>query len=332
MSTVNVGEQMLSELVVSLHCLFPGLDFGKVKNVLSKVFLKYQVEEKEEYKLESDFPEKLKIFIASKKVEGLSDNTLEGYKMELRLFSKAVNKQVEHIASSDIRVYLGSLEGRKMSTIGKKLNVLRTFFGFLMAEEMIQRDPTLKIKQPKEEKRMGKALTIEELEMMRESCQTVRQRAFLEVFYATGCRLSEMQQLNIDDIDMQAMSCKVIGKGDKEREVYFSCKSMYHMKKYLLSRNDDVPALMVSIRKPYRRLSNRAIQDEIKRIAKNAGLAHKVTTHVLRHTFATLTLNNGADITAVQELLGHSSPETTLRYARITEERKREQHKKYLIQ
>ncbi|MGV2448085.1 UNVERIFIED_CONTAM: tyrosine-type recombinase/integrase, partial [Bacillus sp. ATCC 13368] len=112
------------------------------------------------------------------------------------------------------------------------------------AEEMIQRDPTLKIKQPKEEKRLGKSLTIEELEMLRESCQSIRQRAFLEIFYATGCRLSEMQQLNISDVNMQSMSCKVIGKGDKEREVYFSFKAMFHLRKYLLSRSDKEPALM----------------------------------------------------------------------------------------
>ncbi len=328
----NNGEQLLSELVISLHELLPAIDSGKIQNTFSTVLSNYKVEVQEEYLLESDFPEKIKLFIASKKVEGLSDSTLEGYKIELRLFANSVSKKVEHITAGDIRIYLGSLEGRKMSTIGKKLNVLRTFFGFLMAEEMISRDPTLKIKQPKEEKRMSKSLNIEELEMLRESCKTIRQRAFLEVFYATGCRLSEMQQLNISDVNMQSMSCKVVGKGNKEREVYFSFKAMYHLKKYLLHRNDNESALLASIRKPYRRLSNRAIQDEIKKIAKYAGLEHKVTTHVLRHTFATLTLNNGADIVAVQELLGHSSPDTTLRYARITEERKRDQHKKYLVQ
>ena len=332
MNAVQAGEQLLSEIVVSLHELLPGFNFSKIKTKLSGILANFKVELQEEYKLVSDFPEKIKLFISSKKVEGLSESTLEGYNIELRLFSQAINKQVEHVTSGDIRIYLGDLDGRKMSTIGKKLNVLRTFFGFLMAEEMIQRDPTLKIKQPKEEKRMGKSLTIEELELLRESCQTVRQRAFLEVFYATGCRLSEMQQLNISDVSMQSMSCKVVGKGNKEREVYFSFKAMYHLKKYLSSRDDDEPALLSSIRKPYRRLSNRAIQDEIKKIAITAGLEHKVTTHVLRHTFATLTLNNGADIVAVQELLGHSSPDTTLRYARITEERKREQHKKFLVQ
>lgn len=327
----NTNEQLLSEIVISLHDMLPGLDIGKVKNKISSILMRYKVDQEDEYKLESDVPAKINLFIAAKKVEGLSDKTLDGYKIELGLFSKAVEKQVEHINTADIRNYLGNLKGVKMSTIGKKLNVLRTFFGFLMEEDIIQRNPALKIKSPKEERTMGKSLSIEELELMRESCETIRQRAFLEAFYATGCRLDEMRRLNVSDIDLQNNSCKVRGKGNKEREVYFSPKAMFHLRKYLLTRNDGEPALMATIRKPIRRLSHRAIQDEIKRIATSAGLEHKVTTHVLRHTFATLTLNNGADITAVQELLGHSSPETTLRYARITEERKREQHKKYLV-
>jgi len=328
----NANEQLLSEIIIALHEMLPGIDVGIVKNSISGILLRYKVEQETVYQLESDILDKTKTFIAAKRVEGLSEKTLAGYKIELNLFAKAVDKRVEHIGPGDIRNYLGGLEGRKMSTIGKKLNVLRAFFAFLLEEELTKRNPALKIKSPKEEQRMGKALTIEELELLRESCDTIRKRAFLEIFYATGCRLDEMQRLNISDVDRYNKSCKVIGKGNKEREVYFSPKAMYHLEKYLASRNDDCPALLASIRKPYRRLSHRAIQDEIKRIAKRAGLAHKVTTHVLRHTFATLTLNQGADITAVQELLGHSSPETTLRYARITEERKREQHKRFLVQ
>ncbi|MFJ5625458.1 site-specific tyrosine recombinase/integron integrase [Peribacillus loiseleuriae] len=332
MDTLNIGEQLLSEIVVSLHELLPGIDFNKVKNNLSGILAHYKVEHQEDYKYESDFPDKVKLFIASKKIEGLSENTLDGYKRELRLFSNAVNKKVEHITSGDIRVYLGNLEGRKMSTIGKKLTTIKSFFSFLLAEEMIQRDPTLKIKQPKEEKRLGKSLTIEELELLRETCKTTRQRALLEVLYCTGCRLSEICNLNKSDINMQNMSCRVIGKGNKEREVYFSYKALYHLRKYFLERPDQNEALFVSERRPYGRLSNKGIQREIDVIEKAANIDKKVTPHVMRHTFATLTLNNGADITAVQELLGHSSPETTLRYARITEERKREQHKKYLVQ
>jgi len=332
MNNVYAGEQMLSEIVVVLFDMFPGLDSHKVKTRLSKIISSYRIEKKVGETLESDIPDKTKLFISSKKVEGLSENTLKDYAMELRLFSKKVIKMTENITTADIRVYLGELEGLKTSTITKKLDVLKSFFSFLHGEELISRNPAARIKVPRQEKLIPKALTIEELELLRESCKTVRQRAFLECLYATGCRLSEFHALNIKDINEIDMSTVVYGKGKKERGVYFSFKAMFHLKKYLKSRKDDCEALMVTERKPYRRLSKRAIQDEIRKIAENAGLEKKVTPHVMRHTFATLTLNNGADLVAVQELLGHSNSDTTLRYARITEQRKHEQHKKYLVQ
>lgn len=168
--------------------------------------------------------------------------------------------------------------------------------------------------------------------MLREACKTPRERAMIEVFYATGCRLSEIQQLDRRDIDWQAKSAKVIGKGNKEREVYFSWKAAYHLKKYLNSRNDIVPALFITERKPYRRLSKRGFQREIKLIALRAGIQKNVHPHVYRHTFATLTLNNGADLSTVQSLLGHSNPGTTQIYAQLSSGRKREQYQRYLVQ
>lgn len=202
----------------------------------------------------------------------------------------------------------------------------------MSAEEILQRDPTARLKPPKQPKRMPKALGVEELEMLREGCITVRQRAFVEVMYASGCRLSEVSALNIDDINFQSMSFTVFGKGSKEREVFLSFKAKHHLEKYLKSRNDEETALFITERKPYRRLSNRGIQREIKIIAKQSDVTKNVSPHVLRHTFATLTLNNGADIVAVQHLLGHSNPSTTQGYAVLSEEKKREQHKKFLVQ
>ena len=107
---------------------------------------------------------------------------------------------------------------------------------------------------------------------------------------------------------------------------------MYHLKKYLKSRDDVVPALFVTERKPTRRLSKRGIQREFDKIAERAGITKKLHPHVMRHTMATLTLNNGADIVAVQGLLGHSTPVTTQVYAQLTNGKKREQYNKYLVQ
>lgn len=329
---MNAGEQLLSEVTAVIYDMFPFLDVEGTKAKLSTVVTKYYVQTVEPDETHPDLHEKINLYLSAKKLDGLSPTTIENYKLELRLFSDKVKKKTQDITAADIRVYLGNLNHLKMSTIGTKLSVLKSFFSWLSAEEIIPKDPTAKLKSPKTEKRLPKALGIEELEMLREACKTVRQRAFIEVLYATGCRLAEVQQLNKNDINLQNMSTNVIGKGNKEREVYLSFKALYHLKKYLKSRTDDCEALMVTERKPYHRLSKRGIQREIAAIAKIAGLEKKVSPHVLRHTFATLTLNNGAELVAVQELLGHSSPETTLRYARITEERKHEQHKKYLVQ
>jgi integrase/recombinase XerD len=324
-------EQIITEMINYISTLIP-VNAEKMRNELPSVTSKYHITKVETDETHPDLYEKITMFLSAKKLEGLSTITLESYELELNIFADSVRKKVEKITSSDIRVHLGTLSGLKMSSIARKLSVYKSFFGWMTSEEIIQRDPTSKIKTPKLEDRMPKALNIEELEMLREACVTPRQRAFIEILYATGCRLSEIHGLNKRDINYQSMSCNVIGKGNKEREVYFSFKAMYHLRKYFKSREDNNESLMVTERKPYRRLSKRGIQREIGKIAKQAGLEKKVSPHTLRHTFATLTLNNGAELAAVQELLGHRSSETTLRYARITEERKRDQHKKYLVQ
>lgn len=326
------NEQMLSEIAMMIYDINPTLNVEHAKSKLSTIMSKYHTVLVMEDEPHPDIKEKIELYLSARKIEGLKPNTLRNYRLDLNIFANNVKRKVEDIASADIRNHLAEYNHLKLSSLGRKLNSLRSFFTWLVAEEFIQRNPTLKIKSPRLEKKMPKALTIEELEMMREGCKTPRQRAFLEAMYATGCRLSEFQMLNKCDINYQSMSCKVFGKYSKEREVYFSHKAIYHLKKYLDSRTDNNEALIVSQRKPHKRLSTRGIQREISIIAKNAGFEKSVSPHDLRRTFGMLTLNNGAELAAVQELLGHASPDTTLRYARITEERKREAHKKYLVQ
>lgn len=331
MNTKTAGELLISEVTGYLSELIP-IHVDKVKSELSKIIIKYHVTKPEADEVHPDLLENIVLFLSSKKLEGLSENTLKSYQLDLKVFAENIKKPTSEITAADIRVYLAQFEHLKMSSVSKKLSVLKSFFGWLTAEEILLRDPTAKLKPPKQPKRMPKALSIEELEMLREACVTVRQRAFVEIMYATGCRLSEVSALNISDINFQSMSFKVFGKGSKEREVYLSFKALYHLQKYLKSRTDDDPALFITERKPYRRLSNRGIQREIAVIAELSGIKKTVSPHVLRHTFATLTLNNGADIVAVQHLLGHSDPSTTQGYAVLSDDKKREQHKKYLVQ
>lgn len=328
----STAELLLSQTMDAVLASSAVANEETLRQQLSEIFRSYEIKPAPIAEGHPDLAAKIKLFLAGKRLEGLSELTLEGYSLELKLFAGEVQKAAADITTADIRVYLGQFTELKTSSLSRRLSVLKSFFGWLNSEEILLRDPTRKIKPPKKEKRLPKALNIEEVEMIREACITPRERAMIEVYYATGCRLSEVQQMDRDDIDYQAMSAKVIGKGNKERTVYFSHKAIYHLKKYLLRRADDEPALFITERKPYRRLSRRGIQQEIKKIADRSGVKKRIHPHIFRHTFATDLLNNGADLASVQALLGHEDPATTMIYTNVTDERKREAHKKYHAQ
>lgn len=323
---------LLDQLVSCVSDVCENVNVLEVRSKFSDILTMYNIKPSGFSAGHPDITQKAKLFISSKRLEGLSELTLDSYKIELRIFGKHIQKPIEDVTTNDIRNYLGQFENLKVSSISGKLSVLKSFFGWLTNEEIIPRDPTKKIKPPKKEKRLPKALTIEELEMIREACKTPRERALLEVLYATGARLSEIQKMNCADIDYQAMRVLVVGKGNKERPVYFSFKAMYHLKKYIMKRTDENPALFITERKPYRRLSARGIQREVGVIAKRSEVKKNVHPHILRHTFATLMLNNGADLAAVQGLLGHSDPATTQIYAQMTDEKRKQSYKQYLVQ
>jgi site-specific recombinase XerD len=328
----NDTGRLMNDLNVLISTMFSDADMNVLPVRLEEVLCNYEIQRKSNLKLEKDIPEKIELYLASKKLEGLSLKTLKGYKGELQLFSRFCQKATALVTTADIRGYLASFNEAKMSTIGQKLSVLKSFFAWMVKEEILLRDPTSKVNPPKKPKRLPKALTIEELEIVRESCKTLRQRALLEVFYSTGCRLSEIAGMNRDHINIQTMSLKVIGKGNKERVVYLSFKALFHLKKYLKSRTDDCEALFVTERKPYRRMGNMAIQREIDKIEKASQITKKLHPHVLRHTYATLSMDAGIELADLQHLMGHSNPSTTLVYSQVSEERKQQAFKKYHVQ
>lgn len=330
--SMSAGEQLLSQLTARISELCFDVQLSKLHQVIDESLAMYDIRFARLPGAHPDIRFKVDQFISAKRLEGLSEITLSSYQLELKIFSQYVQKPTDAVTTSDIRQYLGSFDHLKMASVSKKLSVLKSFFGWLSGEDYIQHDPTKRLKAPKKEQRLPKALTVEELEMLREACLTFRERALIEVLYATGTRLSEAGQMNRDDIDYQTMSAMVVGKGNKEREVFFSYKALYHLKKYLFTRTDTVPALFITERRPFRRLSNRAIQREVSNIASRSGILKRVHPHVMRHTFATLMLNNGADLASLQALLGHEDPATTQVYAQVSKDRQREVHRKHLVQ
>lgn len=330
--SVNDTSRLITDVRVVVEMLCPDVDFQKLVVRLEELFGNYKVKRKQDVDVALDMSEKIEMYIDAMKIEGLSELTLDGYKRDLTIFGEFVNKASVQVTTADVRRYLAANKDNMMSTISKKLTTLKSFFGWLVKEELLLRDPTAKINTPKVPKRLPKGLTIEELEMTRESCKTLRQRALLEVMYSTGCRLSEVANLKHTDVNSQNMSASVIGKGNKERIVYLSFKCFYHLRKYLNERTDESEYLFVTERKPYRKMGNRAMQREITKLNEVVKLSNKLTPHVLRHTLANNLLNNGADLADVQAILGHEDPSTTLVYSQVSEERKKRAFEKSHIQ
>lgn len=281
----------------------------------------------------NDLPGRAMLFLAAKKLDGCSPRTIENYSRILQKFCSVIHKDVEQIDSMDIRRYLAlySKTGVKNSTMATIISRLKSFFSWLEMEEYIGKSPMRKIKNIKVDKRVRKALTREELEKLRDACKTLREKALVEFFYSTGCRLDEVQKLDISDVDLNNETAMVIGKGIKERPVYLNARAILHLKKYLASRKDEQPFLFVTERRPHNRLGRRGIERTFSDLGKRAGINKAVYPHLLRHTTASMMLQNGASLAEVQHYLGHDSPVTTQIYAEMDTQTIKQSHLKHVI-
>jgi integrase/recombinase XerC len=273
-------------------------------------------------------------------------HTIRNYQIDLRQFSEFValreersegensDADIEMIDSQVIRTYLGSLYGRfRRSTIARRLSAVRSFFLFLERKGLTQWNPAADIATPKLEKTMPVYLLVDEVFRLlerpeREKPLGLRDLAILEVLYSCGFRVSELEALTLSSIDFDERLVSVIGKGDKERIVPIGRKALQAVRNYLEAtqylRPKDVyfsrdEPLFINFRGGA--LSGRSIGRIIKKYAIESGLTADVSPHSMRHTFATHLLDGGADLRAVQELLGHESLSTTQKYTHVSLDR-----------
>lgn len=287
-----------------------------IEKVLVELLQDYTIIKNETSLTVSDIPEKITMYLQAKRLEGIANSTLQNYFYFLRKLSAYTCKQVRDITLNDLRMFLyEECEGIKPSTANTKVAYIQSFFRWMVDEEIIDKDPSKKLPQIKLPKRLRNSLTVEEIEKLRLACKDTRERALLELLFSTGCRLSEVVNINVDDLNFQDYSIRVIGKGNKERIVYFNSKAKVHLENYLEERPGSSEALFVTCKKPYSRVGDRGIQKIIKGIAKRAEFDKSVFPHLFRHSMATLTLQNGASIITIQKLLGHSNVTTTEKYA-----------------
>ena len=271
----------------------------------------------------------------------LSDNTLQSYKRDLKQFKRYIEAceiNYNHVKEEDIKDYIKELqeEGKKASSISRCIASIRSFYQFVLKRKKIKVDPTANIQSPKIEKRVPSVLTSKEVELLLDQPKDVdlkgtRDKAMLEFAYATGMRVTEIISLNIDDVNLEEgyVTCKT---GNKQRTIPLGTMSLNALKEYVddardvLIKNDDEKALFVNVNGG--RLTRQGFWKIIKYYKEQAHITKDITPHVLRHSFATHLLQNGADLKAIQTMLGHSDISSTQVYMQFQDESLKNIYKK----
>jgi len=271
-----------------------------------------------------------KLYLADKKIEGYSKATLKSYQIQVNLLIRHFGDiDIDEITLVGLKNYLIEKGGHlKPSSLGARIRFIRAFFRWATDEGYCGANPARKLREPRLGNRVPKALSEEDTEILREGCQTPFEHALIEFMYTTGCRIGEVYRLNRNALDWENRSCVVLGKGDKEREVYFSIKAAIWLRKYLNARKDNDMALFVTERAPHR-ASIAQLRYVVKRIARRSEVESNVYPHKLRHSYATHLLNNGAPMEGIQTLLGHQKLETTMLYAQLSGPRRKEIYRRY---
>ena len=310
--------------------------------------------------LEEDRNEYLfKKFIVAKTVNGCSERTIEFYTKTLKFVFQRIKKNVDSVTADDIRYYIAyrqKVDKVSSTTTHNEFRVLQSFYNYLLTEEIISKNPTLKVGSIKNKKTKKEAFSEIEIEKMRDVLNSSRERAIFEVLLSTGCRVSELVNIKISDIDENKV--KVIGKGNKERIVYLNARAKFAVEKYLSERTDTNPYLFCGgwdvsktdnvnlseygtkksdwyknpkLVSPSDHTDKSTIEQIIRRIKKRANLDTRCYPHKFRRTCATMALRIGMPIEQVSKMLGHNEISTTQIYLDLDDSELESAHKKYVM-
>lgn len=329
--TVNCREELIDEL--SMYLVSQGIDGREARDALYVLMDKYEITSRstELAELHQDRNEYLlKKFLIAKTVKGLTPRTIEQYKGVLEGCLRKIGKTVDDITGDDIRIYLAirqKRDGISKTTADNELRYLKTFFKYLAAEELIKRDPSVKVDGIKREKKRIKVFSDIEVEKMRGAAENDLEKTIIEVLLSTGCRVSELGQIRIDEIDGNKVL--IHGKGEKDRIGYLNAKAQVEIEKYLKNRKEGSPYLFPGKTKEGH-ISNSGIEDLTRRLAKRSGI-ERANPHKFRKTCATMALRRGMSIEQVSKMLGHEQISTTQIYLDLQESELEQAHKKYVI-
>lgn len=278
--------------------------------------------------------------------KGLAQNTIVSYERDLKSYTKYL-KKVESIKNlQDIqRIHIVHFltflkeQGKSARTMARHIASIRAFHQFLLRDKVVDNDPTVHIETPKQERSLPKVLNLQEVEQLLEAPKEdshfgLRDKAMLELLYATGIRISELISLNTGDVHITMGFVRCIGKGNKERIIPIGKSAIGAVQKYLdegrpsfVSKKHRDDALFLNHHG--QRMTRQGFWKILKRLASEAGISKELTPHTLRHSFATHLLENGADLRAVQEMLGHADISTTQIYTHVTKTRLKDVYKQF---
>ena len=325
-------KQLYSEMTVE--------QLDDIVAALNEVALGYEIKEKTTDIICIDtngIPQVVQLFLTALAIEDKSQGTLREYKMHVMHMLQSIPKPFDKITTNDLRVYLYNYKHTcniSNSTLEHTRIIINVFYNWCKNNNLVTVNPCELINPIKVPKTKREPLDSMELELIREACENIREKALVDFLYSTGCRVEETSMMKLSDIDWKSHCAEVRhGKGDKSRTVYFNPECELSLKKYLKERTNKTEYVFSPTRKintPY--LSKRSIEKIISKIASRVQLesGKHITPHIFRHTTATIALNNGMPVEQVQKMLGHEHLDTIMIYAKVNNSQIQDSHKKYV--
>ena len=324
-----MSSELVQTILQRMSDFLDEIQMNTLQSVLNSCLQQY-VEDQKRKSIPDE--ELISSFISAKRVEGCSEKTLGYYSSTLKNVFAIVSVPIRQITTNDIRIYLAEYQRRgtvSKVTIDNIRRILSSFYSWLEDEDFILKSPIRRIKKVKVSKVVKEVYSDETLEIIRDNCENLRDLAMVDLLSSTGMRVGELVMLDRADIDFQNRECVVLGKGDKERLVYFDARTKIHLQNYLNERTDTNPALFVSLKAPHDRLMIGGVETRLRELGKRLSLP-KVHPHKFRRTLATSAIDKGMPIEQVQQLLGHQKIDTTMHYAMVKQQNVKLAHRKYI--
>ena len=322
-------KEIITEVLQRMLPYLNNHQLDQLKSTVDSVLTKYEIADDSIIQSSEELTSK---FIEAKRIEGCSEKTLNYYRKTISDMLSGIEKEAMHITTEDLRKYLTDYqEKKKISkvTVDNIRRILSSFFSWLEDEDYILKSPVRRIHKVKTTSTVKETYTDEALEQMRDGCSELRDLAMIDILASTGMRVGEMVLLNRNDINFNERECVVLGKGNKQRIVYFDARTKIHLQNYLESRTDNDEALFVTLKSPHTRLTIGGVEVRIRELGKSLGM-NKVHPHKFRRTLATVAIDKGMPIEQLQQLLGHKRIDTTLQYAMVKQSNVKNAHRKYI--